>query len=134
MTIEWSYTNYPALGILSVSGYLGEQATARFAGAVGWVEARGTGPLILDLTALKGWSVEGQHAIADAAARLADAGRAVELAAIPADGSLVPDARQPHIPVHPDLDSALATHHIHPDGAGQQWRTSAWPEDTPHAG
>ncbi|MEV5375824.1 MULTISPECIES: STAS domain-containing protein [Streptomyces] len=113
MTIEWRYTDYPALGVLSVSGHLGGQAAARFAGAVGRVEARGTGPLILDLTALQGWSVEGQDAIADAAARLAACGRTVELAAIPADGSLVPGAGQPHIPVHPDLDSALATHHMH---------------------
>ncbi|MCF3106802.1 anti-sigma factor antagonist [Streptomyces roseoverticillatus] len=134
MTIAWRYTDYPTLGILSVSGYLSGQATARLVGAVGWVEARGTGSLILDLTALKGWSVEGQDAIAQAAARLADAGRAVELAAIPADGSLVPGARQPHIPVHPDLISALAAHHIHPGRAGRQWRTSTWPEDTPHAG
>ncbi|MFF4407544.1 anti-sigma factor antagonist [Streptomyces sp. NPDC001262] len=131
MTIEWRYTIHDELSVLSVSGFLGEQAVARFGGAVGWVEARGTGPVIVDLSALHGWSAEGQRAIAEAAARLAALGRPLELAAIPADGSLVPDAGQPHIPVHPDLLSGLAAHHVHPGRAGRQWRSGTWPADTP---
>lgn len=55
-------------------------------------------------------SAEGQLAIAEAARRLAEVGRGLELAAIPADGSLVPAEDCPPIPVHPDLAAALAAH------------------------
>lgn len=59
MTIEWHCTTHRDLGILSLSGYLGTEAVTRFAGAIGWVLARGTGPVVLDLTALRGWSPGG---------------------------------------------------------------------------
>ncbi|MFC8273999.1 anti-sigma factor antagonist [Streptomyces sp. NPDC057271] len=137
MTIEWRYTTHDNLGVLSLAGYLGAEATARFTGAIGWAEARGTGPVILDLTELLGWSVGGQLAVRQAARRLAAAGRALELAAIPADGSLVPAADEPAVPVHRDLPTALADHHD--DGAapgrgaagGREWHTDDWP-DTPN--
>ena len=110
MTIEWHYTIHPDLGVLSLSGHLGPEAVARFTGAIGWVLSRGTGPVILNLTELRGWSVGGQMAVAHAARRLAQAGRRLELAAIPADGSLVPDGTHPPIPVHCDLPTALTAH------------------------
>lgn len=110
MTIEWRYTTHDQLGVLSLAGYLGADATARFTGAIGWVEARGSGPVILDLTELLGWSAGGQLAVAQAARRLAAAGLTLELAAIPADGSLVPYANEPAITVHCDLPAALANH------------------------
>ncbi|TDC73684.1 anti-sigma factor antagonist [Streptomyces hainanensis] len=110
MTIEWRFTVERDLDILSITGYLGGEAVRRFDGAIGWVLARGAGPVIVDLTELRGWSVTGQHAITEAARRLARVGRSLELAAIPADGSLVPAGDGPDIPVHRDLASALATH------------------------
>ncbi|GAA3379112.1 hypothetical protein GCM10020367_61370 [Streptomyces sannanensis] len=110
MTIESRYTAEQDLGILSVAGHLGRDAASRFTGAVGRVLARGTGPVIVDLSGLRGWSVEGQPAIADAARRLAGHERALELAGIPADGSVVPDRGCPSIPVHSDLATALAVH------------------------
>ncbi|MER8046761.1 anti-sigma factor antagonist [Streptomyces sp. NPDC094032] len=113
MTIEWQYTDHGHLGVLALAGYLGDQAVDRFAGAVGWTLARGTGPVVVDLTALRGWSPTGQFAVTDAARRLAGAGRSMELAAIPADGSLVPTGPGPDIPVHPDLPTALAAHPTH---------------------
>ncbi|MFG2549525.1 STAS domain-containing protein [Streptomyces sp. NPDC048581] len=130
MTIDWRYTVEENLGILSVAGYLGPDAVHRFTGAVGWALARGTGPVIVDLTELRSWSTEGQLAIIEAARRLAEAGRSLELAAIPADGSLVPEGDCPLIPVHPDLAAALAAHSA---GRGEQaegrheWRTTGWP-------
>ncbi|MEU7182152.1 MULTISPECIES: STAS domain-containing protein [Streptomyces] len=129
MTLQWRYTTRDGLSVLSLAGSLGEQALARFGGAVGWALARGTGPVVLDLTALSGWSADGQRAIADAARQLATHHRTLELAAIPADGSLVPDGRCPLMPVHPDLDAALAAHGAQTDGteARQEWRTTAWP-------
>ncbi|MCW7947317.1 hypothetical protein AAW14_36600 [Streptomyces hygroscopicus] len=132
MTIDWRYTVEDNLGILSVAGYLGPDAVHRFTGAVGWVLARGTGPVVVDLTGLRSWSAEGQRAITEAARRLAEAGRSLELAAIPADGSLVPAGDCPPIPVHADLAAALAAHRAQ---RGQQtrgrheWRTTGWPAE-----
>ena len=130
MTIDWRYTIEQDLGILSVAGYLGPEAVRRFDGAIGWVVARGTGPVVLDLTELRNWSAEGQLAITEAARLLAAAGRDLELAAIPADGSLVPAGDCPHIPVHCDLAAALAAHGREPSASGdgrQEWRTDGWP-------
>lgn len=129
MTIEWRYTVEDGFGVLAVAGYLGPEAVRRFHGAVGWVVARGTGPVIVDLTELRSWSTEGQSAIIEAARRLGEAGRGLELAAIPADGSLVPTGDSPPIPVHTDLTAALGA-----QGAGRggqadvhrEWRTTGW--------
>ncbi|WP_418958068.1 anti-sigma factor antagonist [Streptomyces tritici] len=119
MTIEWRYTIQPDLGVLSLAGFLGTDAVGRFAGAVGWAVARGTGPVILDLTSLRGWSDGGRAAVAEAAARLAAQGRSLELAA-------APDGGCPPIPGHPDLPAALAAHR----GGGEEqraWSTGDWP-------
>ncbi|WP_405638949.1 anti-sigma factor antagonist [Streptomyces sp. NBC_00019] len=135
MTIDWRYTVEDDLGVLSVAGYLGPDAVHRFSGAVGWALARGTGPVIVDLSDLRSWSTEGQLAIADAARNLAAAGRTLELAAIPADGSLVPTSDGPPIPVHADLAAARAAHGLHGAGhvehvAGRhEWRTTGWPTE-----
>nr|WSY53467.1 STAS domain-containing protein [Streptomyces sp. NBC_00886] len=129
MTIEWRYTVEQDVGVLSVSGHLGPNAVHRFAGAIGWVMGRGTGPVIVDLSGLRGWSAKGQSAIVEAARRLAEAGRGLELAAIPADGSLVPDVNCPPIPVHTDLAGALAAHgirHGEPPEGRHEWRTTGW--------
>ncbi|MER5962166.1 anti-sigma factor antagonist [Streptomyces sp. NPDC002057] len=126
MTIEWRYTVQQDLGVLSLAGFLGADALGRFTGAVGWAVARGTGPVVLDLTRLRGWSVGGQLAVAEAALRLRAEGRALELAAIPADGSLVPAGDGHSVPIHRDLAAALAAH----TGAGVEqraWRSDAWP-------
>ncbi|MGW6357266.1 STAS domain-containing protein [Streptomyces sp. NPDC055092] len=129
MTIEWRYTIEKDLGVLSVAGYLGPEAAHRFTGAVGWVLARGSGPVVVDLTELRGWSTEGQLAITQAARRLSECGRSLELAAIPADGSLVPTGDCPDISVHCDLATALAAHTstgpTHEER--QEWRTEGWP-------
>jgi hypothetical protein len=133
MTIDWRYTVEDNLAILSVSGYLGPDAVRRFTGAIGWALARGTGPVVVDLTELRSWSAEGQLAITEAARRLTDAGRSLELAAIPADGSLVPAGECPPIPVHPDLAAALAAHRAgqgEPVQGRHEWRTTGWPSET----
>lgn len=129
MTIDWRYTVDDDLGILSVAGYLGPEAVRRFTGAIGWALARGTGPVILDLAELRSWSTEGQLAIIEAGRRLAEAGRGLELAAIPADGSLVPAGDCPVMPVHADLAAAFAAHHAgrgSPVEGRREWRTTGW--------
>ncbi|MEH0449710.1 MULTISPECIES: STAS domain-containing protein [unclassified Streptomyces] len=130
MTIHWRYTVEDNRCILSVAGFLGPDAVRRFTGAVGWALARGTGPVIVDLTELRSWSAEGQAAITDAARRVAEAGRRLELAAIPPEGSVVPTGDSPAIPVHADLAAALAAHGA---GSGEpvegrhEWCTTGWP-------
>ncbi|MEV8529795.1 STAS domain-containing protein [Streptomyces sp. NPDC052000] len=126
MTIQWRYTTHDNLGVLSVAGHLGGEAVDRFTGAIGWVMARGTGPVVLDLTDLRGWSAGGQLAIAQAARLLAVQGRALELAAIPANGSIVPDGTHPPVPVHHDLPAALTAHQVSEEQ--RQWRTTDWPD------
>ncbi|MEW2048034.1 STAS domain-containing protein [Streptomyces sp. NPDC005476] len=129
MTIDWRYTVEDDLGILSVAGYLVPDAVRRFTGAFGWVLARGTGPVVVDLTGLRSWSAEGQVAITQAARRLAEVGRRLELAAIPPDGSLVPTWDCPVIPVHADLAAALAAHGAdsgEPVVVRHEWRTTGW--------
>ncbi|WP_328395342.1 STAS domain-containing protein [Streptomyces sp. NBC_00390] len=126
MTIEWRYTTHENLGVLSLAGFLGADAVHRFSGAVHWVLARGTGPVILDLTELRGWSVGGQLAVAQASRELTAEGRSLELAAIPADGSLVPDTTHPPIPVHTDLPTALAAHR-HAGEQVREWCSDDWP-------
>ncbi|MEU0431585.1 STAS domain-containing protein [Streptomyces sp. NPDC006290] len=129
MTIEWHYTAGEDFSVLSVSGHLGPEGAHRFAGAVGWVLARGAGPVVVDMSGLRSWSVNGRLAVIEAARRLSTHGRSLELAAIPADGSLVPDGDCPPITIHTDLAAAVAEHDT--DGRGgegrQQWRTSGWP-------
>ncbi|MEU2237996.1 STAS domain-containing protein [Streptomyces sp. NPDC018338] len=128
MTIEWRYTVQQELGVLSLAGFLGSDALGRFTGAVGWAVARGTGPVVLDLSRLRGWSAGGQLAVAEAAHRLRAAGRSLELAAIPADGSLVPAGEGPAIPVHCDLDAAFAAH-LDAGAEQRAWRSDAWPSE-----
>ena len=130
MTIEWRYTVEQDLGILSVSGHLGPDAVRRFAGAVGWVVGRGSGPVIVDLTELRGWSAEGQLAITEAARRLAAAGRE------PGAGR-DPRRRLPRprrgLPAHPRARRpgrrARRTQHTarRATGGRPEWRTTGWP-------
>jgi hypothetical protein len=110
MTIDWRDTVENNLGILSVAGYLGPDAVRRFSGAVGWAPARGTGPVVVDLTELRSWSGEGQPAINEAARRLAAA-----VAGPPRqrDGRLLP------VPTRSGsrCRSACPSHPSHPPGS-----------------
>ncbi|MFE5795467.1 anti-sigma factor antagonist [Streptomyces sp. NPDC056503] len=138
MTIEWRYTIHPGLGVLSLAGFLGQEAVGRFQGAVGWALARGTGPVVLDLTGLRGWSDGGRLAVSEAALRLAAEGRGLELAAVPGSGA--PGAGSGAgadggfgdgkvvVTVHGDLAAALAAHRDR-GVEEREWRSDAWPED-----
>jgi hypothetical protein len=129
MTLQWQYTAADGWGVLSLAGRLEGADASRVAGAVGWVVARGSGPLIVDLLGLESWSVEGQAVIVAAARRLAEHGRTLELAAIPASGTaaVIYNAAVP-IAVHVDLAAAMASH---PGASGTQeswrrWSSAGW--------
>ncbi|MDV9189861.1 hypothetical protein R6L23_16830, partial [Streptomyces sp. SR27] len=60
--------------------------------------------------------------------RLAADGRTLDLAAIPADGSLVPAGDHRPVPVHCDLPTALAAHAA-PDAPAEEpreWQSDDW--------
>jgi hypothetical protein len=127
MTIEWHYNAGEDFSVLFLSGHLGPAGAHRFTGAIGWVLARGSGPVVVDMSGLRSCSVTGQLAVIEAARRLGASGRCLELAAIPADGSLVPDGDWPPITIHTDLAAAVAEHDHGQGSDGQrQWRTSGW--------
>ncbi|MFF9344539.1 MULTISPECIES: anti-sigma factor antagonist [unclassified Streptomyces] len=130
MTIEWRYTIHPGLGVLSLAGFLGQEAVGRFQGAVGWALARGTGPVVLDLTGLRGWSDGGRLAVSEAALRLAAEGRGLELAAVPEGGTPAAGAGfgdgKVVVAVHGDLAAALAAHRDR-GVEEREWRSDAWP-------
>ncbi|MGW7608939.1 anti-sigma factor antagonist [Streptomyces sp. NPDC054766] len=129
MTIEWHYTAGEDFSVLSLSGHLGPEGAHRFTGAVGWVLARGAGPVVADMNGLRSWSVNGRLAVIEAARQLSAYGRSLELASIPADGSLVPDGDCPPITIHTDLAADVAGHDADSQGGDgrQQWRTSGRP-------
>ncbi|MFJ6619581.1 hypothetical protein ACIQOW_18625 [Kitasatospora sp. NPDC091335] len=70
MSIQWDLDHSDGVDLLRLSGYLGQDALHRFTGAVDWTRAHRTGPVSIDLSALRGWNAEGEAAIVDAAARL----------------------------------------------------------------
>jgi len=130
VTIQWRHESRAAVGILALSGHLGAGEAARFTGAIGWALAYGAGPLILDLTALQGWSAPGRDAIVQAARRLAAQHRTLELAAAPADATGLATAdSHVTIRVHPDLATALAAHgaSVEEPGEHQVRHTTGWP-------
>lgn len=139
MTIQWHFQDGDGVCVLQVSGYLGADSVPRFAGAVGWALARGTGPLIVDLKALHGWSPQGQGAVLDAVRRLAEHQRTLELAGVPQGADAVLIAELGGVPVHADMDAALAAHPVVPDQAdtdpraavrrAQNWRSADWPDE-----
>ncbi|MFE5584933.1 STAS domain-containing protein [Kitasatospora sp. NPDC056531] len=68
--MQWELEEMDGVGVLRLTGYLGERVVHRFHGAFDWARARCTGPLVIDLSGLLGWSQEGEAAIVDAAGRL----------------------------------------------------------------
>lgn len=65
--MNWHCAEHDGVQVVHLSGYLGRSDTHRFGGAMGWVRSRREGPVVLDLTALLGWSREGEAAVVRAA-------------------------------------------------------------------
>ena len=129
--LQWRYECRTELGVLSLAGRLGATAAPRVFGAVGWALYRGEGPLILDLSAVTGWTSLGQGAVVEAAVRLAAHGRTMEITAPPAGGtSAIAGNRFAAIAIHADLPTALAVHGgaLEADGQVREWRSVGWPE------
>lgn len=130
MSLQWRYQSRPELGILALAGKLGAKDAPRLYGAIGWTLYHGTGPLILDLAAVRGWTSIGQNAVIESAVRLADARRTLEVAAPPAEGPDLMGAAVPAIRVHADLAAALSAHGVgaEPGDGVREWHSSDWVE------
>ncbi|MDX6315006.1 MAG: hypothetical protein QOF44_4470 [Streptomyces sp.] len=88
--MNWNHEQRDGIDVLSLTGYLRDEATARFAGAVGWVLARSTGPIAVDITGPRGWSAAGEQAVPDAVEKLRAHSSALALCG-PEDQLLYPD-------------------------------------------
>jgi hypothetical protein len=123
VTIQWHFQNVRDVGILRISGYLGDAAAPRFGGAVRWALARCEGPLVLDLTSLTGWSDDGREAVRTAVELFTAEGRPLEFAAAPegADGLGATAS-------HADITTALRAHRIPAADrdAAPEWHTTGW--------
>jgi anti-anti-sigma regulatory factor len=107
--MQWELETVDGVGVLHLTGFLGERSTHRFRGALDWVAARCPGAIVIDLTALKGWSTEGEGAIVDAAGRLADRGPLAVCGLRERPGDLLRTSSALHaLQLYPDLDTALA--------------------------
>ncbi|MFB7292373.1 hypothetical protein [Actinacidiphila glaucinigra] len=102
--MNWSHDNRDGVDILTVGGYLGNAATDRFAGAAGWVLAHATGPILFDLSGLRGWSDQGERAVLDTMDRLHALGCRVALCGMRLSTT---DDRIAALTTYPDLNTAL---------------------------
>ena len=106
--MNWIFEQRQGVGVLELRGYMGESALAQLSGAIGWALARCAGPVVIDLTSLRGCSISGQGALEEAAERAAARGRV--LAICGPQGIATRQAshgRQAAIPVFADLDAAV---------------------------
>ncbi|MDI9886424.1 anti-sigma factor antagonist [Streptomyces sp. HNM0645] len=108
MSISWSVEEHRGVAVMAVVGFLGNNAVGRFSDGFGWVVARSTGPVVLDLTGLLGWSAEGVTAVMQAATGLRGGRGPLGLCGL--DHLEVADGwadRLGSMTVYPDLDAAL---------------------------
>ncbi|UKY48551.1 hypothetical protein [Streptomyces inhibens] len=108
MSLDWQYATHRDVTVLTLTGHLGGETTARFVGAIDWVRPRATGPILLDVTGLVSWSDDGEAAIVDTARRLGSAEQPLALCGVGDLPTLVITAnRLVPLSVYPDLDTAL---------------------------
>ena len=108
MSISWSFEEQCGVAVMRVAGFLGSSAVDRFSEGFGWVAARSTGAVILDLTELLGWSAEGEAAVLQAAATLRKTERSLVLCGL--DRIEATQSRVIHhdsMTIYTDLDTAL---------------------------
>ena len=111
MSISWSVEEQHGVAVMSVAGFLGDNAIDRFTDGFIWVMARSTAAVVLDLTGLLGWSAEGEMAVIQAATRLQNSERPLSLCGL--DRLDVTNSWAEQLDtttVYPDLDSALKAH------------------------
>ena len=61
--MQWTIATRQGATVLAVNGFIAAHHVDRLHGAVQWADRTSVGPLVVDLTAVKGWSPEGEHAL-----------------------------------------------------------------------
>ncbi|ARF58061.1 hypothetical protein [Streptomyces gilvosporeus] len=106
MSLDWQYATHRDVVVVTLTGHLGGEALACFVGAIAWVQARSTGPVLLDVTGLISWSTEGEAAVLDAARLLGT--QPLALCGISDLPTRAIAANGPNpLSIYPDLDTAL---------------------------
>ncbi|GAB2901008.1 STAS domain-containing protein [Streptomyces mayteni] len=106
--MNWTHDHRDGVDVLTVTGFLRNEATHRFASAVDWVIVRSHGSVILDLTHLRGWDKEGERAVVDAIDRLLERGAPIMVCGLgEATVSRAIPERLRHVCVVSDLETAL---------------------------
>ncbi|MFE7607022.1 STAS domain-containing protein [Streptomyces celluloflavus] len=110
MSLDWQYATHRDVTVLTLTGHLGGEALVRFTGAIAWIQARSTGPILLDATGLVSWSTDGEAAVLDATRRLGTQEQPLALCGIGdlPTTTLTTDQATP-LALYPDLDTALDT-------------------------
>ncbi|MGA5821097.1 STAS domain-containing protein [Kitasatospora sp. NPDC094028] len=108
--MQWEFATQRDVGVITLTGFLGQDATHRFQGAFDWAVARRSGPLVVDMTALTGWNRSGEDAILDATGRLSADRGPLAVCGLGERGAhaLATAAALSVIRVFPDLDTAVA--------------------------
>ncbi|TDC73677.1 hypothetical protein [Streptomyces hainanensis] len=68
--MSWNHDHRDGIDVLTVTGFLRHDVTHRFADGVDWVTAHSAGPVVLDLTHLRGCDKPGERAVLNAIDRL----------------------------------------------------------------
>ncbi|WP_188302240.1 STAS domain-containing protein [Streptomyces sp. CBMA123] len=108
--MQWEFATERGVGVMTLTGFLGQDATHRFQGAFDWAVARCSGPLVIDMAALRGWNCSGEDAILDATGRLSAGRGPLVVCGLGERGAqvLTTAAALSVIRVFPDLDTAVA--------------------------
>jgi anti-anti-sigma regulatory factor len=102
--VQWHFEEHEGIGVLHLSGFLGERVVHRFRGAFAWARARSAVGLVLDLSGLLGWSPGGRAALLDAAHQVD-----------PRHSPLAVSGLRPHLARQIPVGSSLAALRLHPD-------------------
>jgi hypothetical protein len=106
--MNWNLDEVQGASVLSLSGYVRAPKFPRLVAALGWVSARGSGPLVLDLRFLRGCSPRGRSALAAACRGWVSEGRPVVMCSA-ASSAFVLDGEEVHEACRvTDLDEAVA--------------------------
>ena len=106
MSLTWSYEVSGQVLVVYLAGHFGADSIDRFDGALRWMLAQEPVAVVIDASGLRGWSIEGRGAVADAARLIQELGARVWLCG--AD-ELSPAAASPDTAsVYADVATALA--------------------------
>jgi anti-anti-sigma regulatory factor len=107
--MQWTITPLQGATVLAVNGFIAAHHVDRLCGAIGWTDRRSSGPVVVDLTAVQGWSLEGEHALGAALGSWRGDGRRI-IVCVPAGSPLdIADPAMAELDRCEDVRDALTT-------------------------